>query len=71
MLEGNEFVAELFGLPLEFCFEPLLPLSISGGPDCFVIFDLIQNHGVKDYGDLCAVAVMAALGPSLAFILRR
>jgi hypothetical protein len=40
VLEGHEFVAELFGLPLEFRFEPLLPLRISGRPDRFVLFDL-------------------------------
>jgi hypothetical protein len=51
VLDGDEFVAELFGLPLEFGFEPFLPLRISGCPDCFVVFDLMQNHRVKDHGD--------------------
>ena len=51
VLDGDEFVPELFGLPFQFRFEPLLPLSISGRPDGFVIFDLIPNDGVKDHRD--------------------
>jgi hypothetical protein len=43
VLDGNQFVAELFGLPLEFGFEPLLPLRVSGRPNGFVIFDLPRN----------------------------
>ena len=51
MLDGDQFVAELFGLALEFGFEPLLSLGISGRPDGFVLFDLLANHSVKDHGD--------------------
>jgi hypothetical protein len=53
VLDGHKFVPELFGLALEFRFEPLLPLSISGSPDCFVIFDLIQNDGCKRSPRFC------------------
>ena len=51
MLDCNKFVAQLFRLPLESCFQPFLPLRVSGRPDCFVVFDLVLNHGVKDDGD--------------------
>jgi hypothetical protein len=68
---GNELVAELFGLPFEFCFQPFLPLGISGGPQGLVIFDLILDHGVKDHCDLVGGCHGGSLGPSLAFIRRR
>ena len=50
--DWDKYVAELFSLPFEFCFEPFLPLGISGGPDALLIFDLIFDHGVKDHCDL-------------------
>jgi hypothetical protein len=52
VLEGDQFVAELLGLALEFGFGPLLPLCLSGHPNGFVIFDLLANHSVKDHGYL-------------------
>lgn len=51
MLDGDKFVAQLLGLPLEFYLEPFLPLDVSGRPDSFVIFDLVLDHGVKDHCD--------------------
>ena len=49
MLDGDKFVAELFGLSLEFSFQPFLPLRVFGGPHCFVVFDLVSDHRVKDH----------------------
>ena len=51
-LNGDKFVAELFGLPLELGFQPFFSLRVSGGPDALVVFDLLFNHDVKDDGDL-------------------
>jgi hypothetical protein len=45
-------VAQLFGLPFEFCTEPFLPLGVSEGPEGLVIFDLFFDHSVKDHCDL-------------------
>src|SRR4029077_10848589 len=49
---GNEFIAQLFGLPLELHFQSFLSVSVSGGPDGFVIFDLVFDYGVKNHRDL-------------------
>lgn len=51
MLDGDKFVAQFFGLPLEFYLGPFLPLGVSGLPDSFVVFDLVLDHGVKDHCD--------------------
>jgi hypothetical protein len=52
VFDGNELVAQLFGLPLELDFESFLSVGVSGGPDGFVIFNLIFDHSVKDHCDL-------------------
>src|ERR1035437_469021 len=49
--DGDKLVAQLLGLPLDFCFQPFLSLAVSGGPDGFVVFDLVLDHGVKDQSD--------------------
>jgi len=65
---GNEFVAQLFGLPFEFCFQPFLPLGVSGIPNSLVIFDLVFNHGVKDHYDLMGGGYHGgSLGAQLGF----
>jgi hypothetical protein len=69
--DGDKFVAQLSGLPFDFRFQPILSLVVSGGPDGFVIFDLVLDHGVKDQSDLVGGSHGCALGPSLVFIRRR
>src|SRR5437899_8258147 len=53
--DGDKFVAQLFGLPFEFCFQPFLPLDVSGVPDGLVIFDLVlpRNSRART-GSLCS-----------------
>jgi hypothetical protein len=41
MFDGDELVAQLFGLPFELDFQSLLPVGVSAGPDGFVVFDLV------------------------------
>ena len=65
--DGDKFVAQWFGLPFEFCFQPFLPLGISGGPQRLVIFDLIFDHGVKDHCDLVGGCHGGSLGAQLGF----
>jgi len=48
----DKFVAQLFGLPFEFCTQSFLPLGVSEGTEGLVIFDLFFDHGVKDHCDL-------------------
>src|SRR6266536_3668916 len=36
--DGDKFVAQLFGLPFEFCTQPFLPLGVSYVPAVLVIF---------------------------------
>ena len=66
-LKRNELVAELFSLPLEFHLESLLPVGVSGGPDGFVIFDLIFDHSVKDHGDFVRSRSGGGPGAELSF----
>jgi len=67
MFDGNELVAQLFGLPLELHFESLLPVGVSTGPDGFVIFDLVFDHGVKDHCDLVCCCRGGGPGAELSF----
>ena len=64
---GNELVAQLFSLPLEFHLESLLPVSVSGGPDGFVIFDVIFDDSVKDHCDLVRGRGGGGAGTELSF----
>jgi len=54
-------------LPFEFCFEPLLPLGVSGVPKCLVIFHLVFDHGVKDHCDLVGGCHGGTFGAQLGF----
>src|SRR6266404_4626988 len=65
--DGDKFVAQLFGLPFEFCFEPFFPLGISSGPEGLVIFDLVFDHGVKDHCDLVGSCHGGSFGTELSF----
>jgi hypothetical protein len=65
--DGDKFVAQSFGLSFEFCFQPFLPLGVSGGPQGLVIFDLIFDHGVKDHCDLMGGCHGGSLGAQLGF----
>jgi hypothetical protein len=65
--DGDKFVAQLFGLPFEFCFQPFLPLGVSGGSQGLVIFDLVFDHRVKDHGDLVGSCHGGSLGAQLGF----
>src|SRR5215469_5419346 len=66
-LNGDKFVAELFGLPLELGFQPFFSLRVSGGPDALVVFDLLFNHDVKDDGDLMGGGHGGTFGAQLSF----
>ena len=44
--------SELLGLPFELGFQRSFSRFVSGGPDRFVIFDLVLDHRVKDDGVL-------------------
>ena len=65
--DGDKFVAQWFGLPFEFCFQPFLPLGVSGGPQGLVILDLIFDHGVKHHCDLVGGCHGGSLGAQLGF----
>ena len=64
---GNELVALLFSLPLEFDLESLLPVGVSGSPDGFVIFDLIFDDSVKDDCDFVRGRGGGGSGTELSF----
>ena len=59
--------AQLFRLPFEFRFEPLLPLGVSSVPKCLVIFHLVFDHGVKDHCDLVGGCHGGTFGAQLGF----
>ena len=63
----DELVAQLFSLPLEFRFESLFSEGVSGGPDGFVVFDVIFDHGVKDYCDFVGSRGGGGPGTELSF----
>jgi hypothetical protein len=65
--DGDKFVAQLFGSSFEFCFQPFLPLGVSGVPDGLVIFDLVFYHGVKDHCDLVGGCHGGSFGAQLGF----
>jgi hypothetical protein len=65
--DGNELVAEFFGLPFEFCFQHFLSLVVSGGPQGLVIFDLIFINGVKDHCDLFGCCHVGSFVAHLGF----
>jgi len=64
---GNELVAQWFGLRFEFCLQLFLPLGVSGIPNGLVIFDLIFDHGVKDHCDLMGGCHGGSFGAQLGF----
>ena len=51
MVNRDQFVAQLFGLPLEPSLESFFSLGVSGSPDGFVVFGLVLDQGVEDHGD--------------------
>src|ERR1700676_3599248 len=65
--DGDKFIAKLFGLAFDFCFQSFLPLAVSGGPDGFVIFDLVLDYGVKDQGNLVGGSHGCSFGTQLGF----
>src|SRR6266851_5568817 len=65
--DWDKFVPQLFGLPFEFCFNPFFSLSVSGGPQALVIFDLVFDHGVKDQCDLVGGCHSGTFGAQLGF----
>ncbi len=65
--DGDQFVAQLFSLPFEFCFQPFFPLGVSSGPQGLVIFDLVFDHGVKDHRDLVGGCHGGSFGAELGF----
>ena len=63
----DELVDQLFSLPLEFRFESLFSEGVSGGPDGFVVFDVIFDHGVKDSCDFVGSRGGGGPGTELSF----
>jgi hypothetical protein len=52
---------------LSFASNLFSPLSISGGPQGVVIFDLVFDHGVKDHCDLMGGCHGGSFGAQLGF----
>ena len=52
LFDWDQLIAQLIGLPFELGFQRSFSRFVSGGPDRFVIFDLVLNHRVKDDGVL-------------------
>lgn len=48
LFDWHELISELDGLPLEFCFAPLLAFRICGRPDAFIVFNFTPDQGVEE-----------------------
>ena len=59
------------GPSLQFGVDSLLAFDIAGGPDCFVVLDLVFHDGVEDDCDFVSGRGGGGPGPSLAFIRRK
>ena len=51
-LNGDKSVTQLFGLSFELGLESLFALRIAGGPDGFVVLQLVFHDGIEDSRDL-------------------